>query len=119
MNTLQGEDNQAKHRRKGSRHRGEISDAGGPLLVSDGQPTHEIEQHPNPPHDFFSADCRRYLVGPISMSLKLKHRVRPLLVRLDPTEREVRRRSDSIKPSVIYQPLKLPYLLHSIWAEPL
>ena len=114
MNTLQREDNQVKHRRKSSHHQGEISDAKDPLLVFEGQPTREIEQHPNPPHYFISGNLLGHLAGPVSISSELKCRVRPLLARLDPAESEVHRHIDSVKPLVIYQPQELPYLLHSI-----
>ena len=102
MNTLQSEDNQEKHRRKASHRRGEISNAEGSLLVSDGHSTHEIE-HPDPPHDSISGNFLGHLMGPISISPVIKHRVRPLLARLDPMEREVCRHNDSVKPSAIYQ----------------
>lgn len=104
MNTLQSEDNQANHHRKASHHRGEISKAKGLLLVSDGQPTHEIEQHLDPSHDFISSNFFEHLAGPISISLELKCQVRPLLTRLDSTKHEVHRHNDSVKPSAIYQP---------------
>ena len=79
----------------------------------------EVKQHPNSPYDFILVNWLGHLMGPISISPELKCRVRPLLARMDPVEREVRCHNNSIKPSAIYQPQELPYLLHSVRVGPL
>ena len=63
----------------------------------------EVEQHHDPVLDLIVVNLLRHLAGPVSITLELKSRVRPLLIGLNPSEGEVHRNNNSIKPHLVYQ----------------